>query len=94
VVDDVVVRVARPLGETGLEVGEAGDTGPVLLARGTEDAEDLEDLVDFRVAGEEGLASGHLGEDATDRPHVDACAVLTSTEENFGSAVPEGDDLC
>ena len=56
--------------------------------------EDLEDLVNLRVTREERLAGAHFGEDATDRPHVDACAVLTSTEENFGSAVPEGDDLC
>lgn len=31
--DDVFISGAAPLGETGLEVGEAGHTGPVLLAR-------------------------------------------------------------
>jgi hypothetical protein len=93
VVDDVVVRIARPLGETGLEVGEAGDTGPVFFSGSTEDAEDLEDFVDFRITRKQRLACGHLGEDATNGPHVDACAVLTSAEENFGCAVPEGDDL-
>ena len=92
-VDDVVVGVAIPFGETGLEVGEAGDAGPVFFSRSSEDAEDLEDFVNLRVTGEQGLASGHLGEDAADGPHVDACAVLTTTEEDFGSAVPEGDDL-
>jgi hypothetical protein len=93
VVDDVVVGVARPLGETGLEVGEARDSGPVFLSRSSEDAEDLEDFVDFRVAREQRLACGHLGEDAADGPHVDACAVLASAEEDFGCAVPESDDL-
>lgn len=92
-VDDVVVGVARPLGETGLEVGEAGDAGPVFFSGSTEDAEDLEDFVNLRVAGEQGFACGHLGEDAANGPHVDACAVLTATEEDFGCAVPEGDDL-
>jgi hypothetical protein len=29
---------AVPLGERGLEVGEGGDAGPVLFARGAEDA--------------------------------------------------------
>lgn len=93
-VDDVVVRVARPFGEAGLEVREAGDTRPVSLGRGTKDAEDLEDFVDFGVAREERLACGHLSEDATNRPHVDASAVLTSAEKDLGCTVPKSDDLC
>jgi hypothetical protein len=93
VVDDVVVGVARPLGETGLEVGEAGDTGPVFFSRSAEDAEDLEDFVDFRVAREQRLAGSHFGENTADGPHINACAVLTTSEEDFGGAVPEGDDL-
>jgi len=32
---------AVPLGERGLEVGERGDTGPILLARRTKDAEEI-----------------------------------------------------
>jgi hypothetical protein len=42
--------------------------------------EDLEDLVNLRVTREEWLARAHLGEDAADRPHVDASGVLPATE--------------
>ena len=55
--------------------------------------EDLEDLVNLRVTREEGLSCAHLGKDATDGPHVDASRVLTSTQENLGGSVPQGDDL-
>lgn len=65
-VDDVLLLVAGPFGETGLEVWEAGDAGPVVFGGGAHDAEDFEDFVDFRVAGEEGFARGHFGKDAAD----------------------------
>ena len=55
--------------------------------------EDLEDLINFRVAGEERLASAHFSEDAPDGPHVDAGRVLTTAEQDLGGAVPERDDL-
>ncbi len=55
--------------------------------------EDPEDLVNLRVAREEGLPHRHLGKDAADRPHVDRSAVVARTEEDFGGAVPERDDL-
>lgn len=92
-IDELLVGLPFPLREAALEVGEAGDAGPVVFTGRAEDAEDFEDLVDFRVTGEERLAGGHLGEDAADRPHVDAGAVLAAAEQDLGSAVPEGDDF-
>lgn len=55
--------------------------------------EDFEDLVDFRVAREERLAGAHLCKDGTDGPHIDACGVLTTAEEDFWCSVPKCDDL-
>lgn len=55
--------------------------------------EDLEDLVNFRITREQGLACAHLGKDATDGPHIDAGRVLTTTQQNFGRTVPQCDDL-
>ena len=55
--------------------------------------EDLEDFVDLRVTGEERFAGAHLSEDGADRPHVDTGGVLTTAEQDFGSSIPEGDDL-
>lgn len=89
----LVLGVAGPFGEAGLEVWEAGNAGPILLAGCAENTEDFEDLVNFRVAGEERLAGCHLGEDAADGPHVNTCAVLSASEKNFRGAVPESDDL-
>lgn len=61
--------------------------------RGADVPENLENLVNLRVAREERLARAHLGKDAADGPHVDARRVLAAAEENLGGAVPERDDL-
>lgn len=92
-VDQLIVLLALPLGEGRLVVWERCHARPILLTRRTEQTENLEDLVNFGVAREEGLAGSHFGEDAADTPHVDAGAVLASAEQDFGRAVPEGDDL-
>lgn len=55
--------------------------------------EDFEDLVNFRVTGEERFAGAHLCKDSTNRPHVDASRVLTTTEEDFWCSIPKCDDL-
>lgn len=55
--------------------------------------EDLEDLVDLRITGEQGLASTHFGKNATDRPHVHTSRVLTTTQKNLRGTVPEGNNL-
>jgi hypothetical protein len=38
-----------------------------------DEPEDLEDLVDFWIAGNEGKAGSHLGEDGSAGPDVDLC---------------------
>lgn len=85
--------VAYPFRKAGFEVREAGDAGPFCFGGRAENAEDFEDFVDFGVAGEEGFASAHFGEDAADGPHVHAGAVGAAAEQDLGSAVPEGYDL-
>lgn len=92
-VDHLVILLSLPLREAALEVGEGRDTRPVGFGRSAQNAEDLEDLIDLRVTREERLAGSHLGEDAANGPHVDTSGVLATTEQNFGRAVPESDDL-
>ena len=55
--------------------------------------ENLENLINFRVTGEERLARAHFGENSTNRPHINTGRVLASTQENLGGAVPQCDDL-
>ena len=56
--------------------------------------ENLEDLVNFRVAREQRLPlHRHLRIYAANRPHVDACRVVARAKEDFGSTIPEGHDL-
>jgi len=92
-VDHLVILLPLPLREAALEVWEGRHTRPVGFGRSAENAEDLEDLVDLGVTWEERLAGSHLGEDAANGPHVDASGVLATTEQNFGRAVPEGNDF-
>ena len=85
--------LGAPLGEGRLEIGERGDTGPGLFVGGTEDLENLEDLINFRVTSEKGHAADHFGEDATNRPDIDGCRVALAAEEDLRRTVPEGDDF-
>ena len=55
--------------------------------------EDLEDLIDLRVAWEKRLSGTHFGENTADRPHVDSGGVLTTAQKDLGCTVPERDDL-
>lgn len=55
--------------------------------------EDLEDLINLRITREQWLSHRHLRKDTSDGPHIDSGAVMTRTEKNFWSSVPEGDDL-
>ena len=61
--------------------------------RRSEDAEDLEDLVDLTVTHEKRPLLQHLGKDATRAPDVDAERVVLRTKQDLGASVPEGDDL-
>ncbi len=56
-------------------------------------SEDLEDLVDFRVAHEQRLLLNEFSENASNRPHVHWERVLLLTKENFRSSVPKSFNL-
>ena len=58
-----------------------------------EDTEDLEKLVDFRIATEQRSSTSHLSEDASDGPDVNSERVALTTKEDFRGTVPESDDL-
>ena len=101
-VDAVVVQVVQdvlgvvrsdPSGEGGIPVLERGASGPNLLGGGAELTEDLVELVDLGIAGEQGSLGDHLDEDGADGPDVDGGRVGLRSEENFGRAVPKGNDL-
>ena len=101
-VDAVVVQVVQdvlgvvrsdPSGEGGIPVLELGASGPYVLGGGPELAEDLVELVDLGIAGEQGALGHHLDEDGADGPHVDGGGVGLRSEEDFGRAVPQGNDL-
>ena len=55
--------------------------------------ENLEELIDFRVAVKERTASGHLGENAANAPDVDGARVARRAQQHFGRTIPERDDL-
>lgn len=55
--------------------------------------ENLKDLVDFRVSGEQWLPRAHLREDRTNRPHVNPGRVLASTQEDLRGAIPQRNHL-
>lgn len=88
---------AQVLGGVHLEVllvlRVLGDPRPGALRRRAHDAEDPDELVFVRRAGEEGPPGVHLGHDAAGGPDVDAGVVRAAPEEDIRGAVPEGDDF-
>jgi hypothetical protein len=60
------------------------------LPREKEDLpEDLEDLVDLLVTGEQWLAGVHLGKDSADGPHIDTSRILAAPKQDFRAAIHE-----
>lgn len=90
---DLLERPRPPLGEGLLPVGELPHARPAVLVRRAHDLEDLEELVDLRVAREQRAVVDHLDEDAADGPDVDGRRVRLGAEQDLGRAVPERDDL-
>ena len=59
-----------------------------LVARGrAEHLDDLDELVDARVARKDGLTEQELGEDAAGRPYVDVARVVGGAEDELGRAI-------
>lgn len=86
-------RHAAELRERRFEVAELEGVWPVVLVWRSEDFENFEDLIDFTVTHEQWTSLNHLSEDAASRPKVHAKGVCLLTEQNFGTAIPKGDDL-
>ncbi len=55
--------------------------------------ENPEDLVNLGITREQRLPHRHLCKDTSHGPHVDRSAVVSRTKEDFGSSIPESDDL-
>ena len=65
-------RRLRPVvGDRSLPVGHASHTRPDEFTRSSEDGEDLGELLDLGVCGEQGLLVVHLGHDGAKGPDVD-----------------------
>mmetsp|Transcript_11405 Transcript_11405/g.26005 ORF Transcript_11405/g.26005 Transcript_11405/m.26005 type:complete len:269 (+) Transcript_11405:215-1021(+) len=76
------------------ELGVVRVHAAYLLPRGgAEDLDDLDELVDARVAGEEGLAEQELGADAPLAPDVDARGVVGAAEDELGRPVVPAADV-
>lgn len=86
-------RDTLPLREGSFEVWQFECSWPVILIRGTLHLEDLEDLVDFRVASEECFSLRHFCENTSDRPNIDRSGILFLTEQDLWCSVPESDNF-
>ena len=78
-----------PLGKHRLIVRQTGHARPALLGGRAHDAEDAEQLVNLRVAGEQRLPRDHLREDAAQAPRVHARGVKLGPEQYLRCSVPQ-----
>lgn len=91
---DMVAEVLfGPFGEGVLEVRKRSDAGPSIFSWRAHDSKDLKDFVNLAITREQRFAVDHFAKDTTNGPHIYASRVLTSTEKNFGSSVPQGNDF-
>jgi hypothetical protein len=81
------------LGEAWLEVFQFEGIGPVVLIGSTEHLENLENLINLRVTHKKRPALNHLSKDASSGPKVNTQSICLLAEQNFGAAVPEGNDF-
>mmetsp|Transcript_359 Transcript_359/g.1242 ORF Transcript_359/g.1242 Transcript_359/m.1242 type:complete len:213 (-) Transcript_359:323-961(-) len=86
-------RLARPAREDGLEVWQRRHARARFLSGGAKLAENLVELVDLGVSGEQGRSAGELGEDATGGPDVNDVEVVLCAEQELWSSVPQRDHL-
>ncbi len=86
-------RNALPLGESRFKVRQLQRSRPVLFVGCALDLEDLENLIDFRIAREERSPLRHLSHDAPYGPYIYRCRVLLLSEEDLRSAVPQRHNL-
>lgn len=65
----------------------------LLARRCAEHLDDLDELIDAALSGEEGLAKHELSHDAPSGPYVDVRRVIGRTENELGCAVVAGTDV-
>ena len=58
-------------------------TRHAFLGGAAHDSLNLLQLIQFILAGEDGLSNQQLGKDAAHAPHVDLCVVLLSTQQQL-----------
>lgn len=76
-----------------MPIPQRRNPGPLLLSWGAQQPENMEQLLELGIPGEQRLPSNHFGEDASDGPDVDGGGVVSGTKQNLRSPVPERDDL-
>lgn len=76
-----------------MPVTKLGHAFPHVFVGRSQQLEDVKELLELAVAGEESLFSCKLCEDASDTPHINSRSIVGCAEEDFRSSVPEGDNL-
>ena len=84
---------AAELRERRFEIVQFQSIRPVILVRGAQNFENLEDLIDLRIAHEQRPTLYHLRENAASRPEIDSETVGLLPEQNLRAPVPERHDL-
>ena len=77
-----------PFWEPWLKVSIFQSFWPVMLIRRSLNLEYFEDLVDFRVAYEQGFPLSHLCEDAPNGPYVDRSRVFFGSQQDLRGPIP------
>lgn len=87
-------RSLRPLWKLRIVMRQSIHSVPVgVWIRRSPPLKDFDELIDIRPAREERQARGHFREDAPHAPNVHGGRVARSSEEEFRSTVPQGNDL-
>mmetsp|Transcript_36645 Transcript_36645/g.90485 ORF Transcript_36645/g.90485 Transcript_36645/m.90485 type:complete len:280 (+) Transcript_36645:895-1734(+) len=85
--DHLVQVLLLPLREL-VPVAQARHARPQLLVGRAQQLEDVQQLLQLAVAGEQRLLAGQLGEDAPHGPHIDGAGVLRAAQQQLRRAVP------
>lgn len=81
------------LGEGGFEIWQIVDVHPLCRSGSAVELENLENLVDFTIAAEEGLLFDQFCEDAANCPNIHSQTVLFLSQKHLRRPVPKSLDL-
>ena len=65
----------------------------LVFGRCSQHLNDLDELVNARLTREERLADEKLSDNATDRPHINSCGIVSGAEYQFWSAIVSRADV-